>query len=507
MFGSSILDVAIGLMFIYLLFGVLCTTLNESIATLLGKRGSNLLEGIKNMLNDSQMQALAKQLYQHGLISGMSRNASDEEKKTRLPSYIGGANFSLALLDLLGSHGVAAAAKSPLLNAAEEADEALYQAQQKNDAAQTDAARQAQQAADTALAAAISTAQAALAAAPQDAAAQAALEQAQNAQKLLTARRDALALAKTSAEREQIREKLDLSETSLAIGREIKNQIPATLEHISTGIAQLPVGHTREILTVLLDKTRRELKHGEDALEHYRKNLESWFDDCMDRVSGWYKRWSQKLSYLFAAVLVLLCNVDSLKIAERLINDSAMRSALVSAASSVVEAESKEDSKNANTASAAPAAESAQNGNAATATTSTTGSTAGSNTAAGTATKNKENWSKTVSGYVNNYVSGTLQLPLGWDAEELPQMPVSIAPASASKTGEARAASDKDGESSESLSQSRKHWHRSLLGWIGKLLGLGISVFAISLGAPFWFDMLGKVINLRATGRKPSSNA
>ena len=38
----------------------------------------------------------------------------------------------------------------------------------------------------------------------------------------------------------------------------------------------------------------------------------------------------------------------------------------------------------------------------------------------------------------------------------------------------------------------------SLLGWL--LTGV-----AITLGAPFWFDVLGKVSNLRATGIKPDS--
>jgi len=39
---------------------------------------------------------------------------------------------------------------------------------------------------------------------------------------------------------------------------------------------------------------------------------------------------------------------------------------------------------------------------------------------------------------------------------------------------------------------------KSLLGWL-------ISAFAISMGAPFWFEILGKIINVRNTGRKPAS--
>jgi len=39
-----------------------------------------------------------------------------------------------------------------------------------------------------------------------------------------------------------------------------------------------------------------------------------------------------------------------------------------------------------------------------------------------------------------------------------------------------------------------------------KFIGLAVSVFAISLGIPFWFDVLSKVSNLRAAGKKPSES-
>ena len=40
--------------------------------------------------------------------------------------------------------------------------------------------------------------------------------------------------------------------------------------------------------------------------------------------------------------------------------------------------------------------------------------------------------------------------------------------------------------------------------WWLKLLGLLITIGAISQGAPFWFDILNKVTNLRAAGRPPN---
>ncbi len=43
--------------------------------------------------------------------------------------------------------------------------------------------------------------------------------------------------------------------------------------------------------------------------------------------------------------------------------------------------------------------------------------------------------------------------------------------------------------------------------WIFKLIGLVITAFAISLGAPFWFDLLKKLVNVRGSGTKPEETA
>lgn len=51
--------------------------------------------------------------------------------------------------------------------------------------------------------------------------------------------------------------------------------------------------------------------------------------------------------------------------------------------------------------------------------------------------------------------------------------------------------------------QELTHWSLFLLWSITKLLGWVISAFAITIGAPFWFDLLKKVIQIRNTGVKP----
>jgi hypothetical protein len=51
-------------------------------------------------------------------------------------------------------------------------------------------------------------------------------------------------------------------------------------------------------------------------------------------------------------------------------------------------------------------------------------------------------------------------------------------------------------------------WSRSWLLWlVFKLLGCLMTALAVSLGAPFWFDLLGRLVNLRATGAKPGKAA
>lgn len=39
--------------------------------------------------------------------------------------------------------------------------------------------------------------------------------------------------------------------------------------------------------------------------------------------------------------------------------------------------------------------------------------------------------------------------------------------------------------------------------WVVKLGGLLVTAFAVSLGAPFWFDTLNRVVSIRAAGRSP----
>jgi hypothetical protein len=132
MFGSTVLDVAIGMVFVYLLLSLLCSAVNEYIEAHLNYRSKNLWKGIQLLLNgvitEDKKQPnltatlpakvtspptaatpaapaaaptaatgnldLASMLYQHGLVRALYQH---EEK---LPSYIPSRTFALALWNL-----------------------------------------------------------------------------------------------------------------------------------------------------------------------------------------------------------------------------------------------------------------------------------------------------------------------------------------------------------------------------------------------------------------------
>jgi hypothetical protein len=55
------------------------------------------------------------------------------------------------------------------------------------------------------------------------------------------------------------------------------------------------------------------------------------------------------------------------------------------------------------------------------------------------------------------------------------------------------------GWSAKAYSLDRRGYPEDPAGWVRKVLGLILTAFAISLGAPFWFDLMNRVVQLRAS--------
>src|SRR5438874_272934 len=95
---ETILDVAIGLIFTYLLLAIIVSGVQEAIAGWLSRRGKGLKVALQSLLSTSDQEGkpdptLFNQVFGHGLIEDSSRN--------KLPSYVPARNFALSLIDVL----------------------------------------------------------------------------------------------------------------------------------------------------------------------------------------------------------------------------------------------------------------------------------------------------------------------------------------------------------------------------------------------------------------------
>jgi hypothetical protein len=278
MFGSAILDTAIGLIFVFLVVSLVVSAANELLASLFKWRAQNLLLGIRQLLQDPTLTGLANRFYEHPLIEGLSAKGGK-------PSYIPSRTFALALLDIV-------------------------------------------------------------------------------------------------------------SPTTPGSGR--------TLDDLKVGIEKLP-DSLQITFRVLLDEAGHDI-------EQFKTQLEIWFNNSMERVSGWYKRKTQAVQLLLALFIVVIVNVDSVRIARSLSGvNSPLRDSIKDAAHSLVEAGLPKGPPGAQLTAATEAI-------------------------------------------------GNLALPIGW-------VNGGFGPS-------------------------------TILGWL-------VTALAASLGAPFWFDLLNKFVNVRAAGKAP----
>jgi hypothetical protein len=90
----TVLNLAIGITFIYLLFSFVVSALNEFWLTYLDKRADFLKQGLEQLLQDPEK---VRQVLEHGLVDALSRSTNGT------PSYIGVEPFTAAVLDVIKS--------------------------------------------------------------------------------------------------------------------------------------------------------------------------------------------------------------------------------------------------------------------------------------------------------------------------------------------------------------------------------------------------------------------
>ena len=103
MFGSEVLDVVIGLVFVYLVISLICSAALEFLEAFFKQRARYLKQGLCDLLDDRDGSGLVKQIYNHPLVYSLFTGAYDPKAAHNLPSYIPARNFALAMMDTLGA--------------------------------------------------------------------------------------------------------------------------------------------------------------------------------------------------------------------------------------------------------------------------------------------------------------------------------------------------------------------------------------------------------------------
>lgn len=315
---NTVIEVGIGLSILYTLLSLMCSAINELVASALALRARNLREGVENLIGKPK----AAELYGHPLILSLYRDEMPTDSRLRKvfarfpklrrlverpPSYLPADKFTLALLQL-----TAPSAVSPAPTAA----------------------------------------------------------------------------------------------PGPGGGSVPAGAPPAVAECVTGELASLEDDRLRSALQTLW------LNAGNDVAA-FVKSVESWFNNGMDRVAGWYKRKTQWMLLGLGLGIAVVLNVNTIGISQRLWASAPLRTAVV------------EQSKKLPPPTTTP------------------------DGSFGDAIEDVQESFKDVS---------DLQLPMGWAEGQRPSSPVIAA-----------------------------------LGWL-------LTAAALSLGAPFWFDLLGRVAALRNTG-------
>ena len=108
-----------------------------------------------------------------------------------------------------------------------------------------------------------------------------------------------------------------------------------TMDRVRIELAALPDPALRTALEQLATQA-------ENDIATFRIGIEHWYDDQMDRVSGWYKRHVRWISLAIGVLLILVFNLNAVTIARTLYTDEALRGAVVSKAAEAADCSTKE---------------------------------------------------------------------------------------------------------------------------------------------------------------------
>ncbi len=445
MYLQEILEVAIGLVFMWLVLSIAAMSLQEWISNMLQWRAKGLESAIRQMLTSPD---LAKQFYNHPLVSNLYSQAKNPNKKSRLPSYIPANKFALALFDILMKAGAEATPLQALTSQIEaqltELDNPeLQKLAQEDWKGVLDTAKQ-------------------LLSSPSG---EAGVDS-------LKARIQAYA-----AKYPEVQPVIDqnapqmeayfqqFTEEQRAAAAPGAEQQP-TLRQVHLGVSALGTTSQKlkDTLTAVLRSAETFAQQGEQTVASARLSVETWFNDAMDRLSGSYKRQAQLAAFVIGFVLALILNVDSIHVATSLWREPTLRQAIIAEAQSYAQQNTQ---------------------------------VPGSSTAA------VSNPYQTIPQLQQQLQA--LTIPFGWTTAPVDTSGKAcyLVPFVTNTVWGLPGTS----AAGKPTCIQIDNFPVDIGAWLTKLLGFAITAAATAQGAPFWFDILKKIVNVRSAGINPDEKA
>jgi hypothetical protein len=435
---TILLNVLLGLFLTWSLLSLAAMQIQEWIASRLKLRSRMLENTIGNLLTDS---ALLNQFYDHSLIRSLYTGKDSKDK----PSYIPASQFSQAMIDLLSSNGTEASLYQLQLYKLE--DETRWLPKRSR----TEARKQISQMLGLVRKAMVSET-------GEDACAEI-LDTVKN--DLLTMGQDFKRLQKAvdslfdavRVQKQQINDAL----VQLSLKESISED--ATINKVQAGITALSITHPqlKQTLYAIMNSMPQSSSQKQTGLELIRGNIEEWFNNSMNRLTGWYKRCSLISTLIIGFLIALIINVDSINLINRLWKEPDLRVAIM-------------------------------------------------NNIAGILTKDNATLLDVEELSTIQEQFSEINLPIGW-------LGSSVSLTSDQETTQPNICTlspQQDGDVYGISILSRCYpiinapLMTDLTGWLIKLIGMIISGVAASPGSSFWFDLLKKIINIRLTGVNPS---
>lgn len=225
---------------------------------------------------------------------------------------------------------------------------------------------------------------------------------------------------------------------------------------LPAAVDKMPDSALRRSLLALIAQSKGDA-------EQLRLRIETHYDNVMDRVSGWYKRQTQWMLMVLGILVAATLNINALELARRLASEPKLAQDVAKVGSELVK-NTQADLQQIQAAlpnTPAPA-----------------GETSSQVQPARTPLERIQDAEKSLAAAHKQI--GALQdlrLPIGWSMSEVKRI-----------TG------------------SETHWGLIGLNWSMALFGWLLTGMAASLGAPFWFDALSRIVAIRGSGKPVESS-